>query len=126
MSKPTGDKCYEKAILQLRWLIIDEISVVSARLLADVDAKLRNYRRAVGPFLKGATQMHALLRVLICCAVATFGSCLRQTAACWARFLVNLYKPVDNMFQHRLLLIGKFTMERNPYRYVRSDRTTAM
>ena len=29
----------------LRWLIIDEISMVSARLLADIDYQLRNYYR---------------------------------------------------------------------------------
>ena len=39
-----------KALLQLRWLIIDEISMVSARLLADVDLKLRSYVRAADPF----------------------------------------------------------------------------
>ena len=38
-----------KTILQLRWLIIDEISMVSARLLADVDQKLRFYARGVDP-----------------------------------------------------------------------------
>ena len=30
-----------KKIVQWRWLIIDEISMVSARLLAEIDAKLR-------------------------------------------------------------------------------------
>eukprot|EP00959_Pyramimonas_sp_CCMP1952_P236643 4945551-Pyramimonas_sp.AAC.1 len=30
-----------KRVLQWRWLFIDEISMVSARLLAEVDAKLR-------------------------------------------------------------------------------------
>ena len=39
-----------KAILQLRWLIIDEISMVSARLLADIDHKLRSYYNTVDKF----------------------------------------------------------------------------
>ena len=39
-----------KAVLQLRWLIIDEISMVSARLLADIDQKLRSYYNSVDPF----------------------------------------------------------------------------
>ena len=39
-----------KAVLQLRWLIIDEISMVSARLLADVDLKLRSYHNTVDQF----------------------------------------------------------------------------
>ena len=39
-----------KALLQLRWLIIDEISMVSARLLADTDLKLRSYVRSADPF----------------------------------------------------------------------------
>ena len=42
------------AILRLRCLIIDEIRMVSARLLADVDTQLRNYARGVDPFLKDA------------------------------------------------------------------------
>ena len=39
-----------KSVLQLRWLIIDEISMVSARLLADIDLKLRSYYNTVDPF----------------------------------------------------------------------------
>ena len=35
-----------KSMLMLRWLIIDEISMVSARLLADIDSRLRTYYRA--------------------------------------------------------------------------------
>ena len=31
-----------KQILQWRWLIIDEISMVSAKLLAEIDMKLRS------------------------------------------------------------------------------------
>ena len=42
-----------KRILQWRWLIIDEISMVSAKLLAEVDVKLRSLVRHVG------TQKHA-------------------------------------------------------------------
>ena len=34
-----------RSMLMLRWLIIDEISKVSARLLADIDHQLRNYFR---------------------------------------------------------------------------------
>ena len=45
-----------KALLQLRWLIIDEISMVSARLLADVDTKLHSYARAVDPYVKDASK----------------------------------------------------------------------
>ena len=59
VSKPTGDKGAMKtmkAILQLRWLIIDEISMVSARLPADVDMKHCDYARAVDPFLKDANK----------------------------------------------------------------------
>ena len=43
-----------KAILQWRWLIIDEISMVSARLLADVDQKLRDFHRAADPCARDA------------------------------------------------------------------------
>ena len=56
-----------KALLQLRWLIIDEIRMVSARLLADVDTKLRSCARAVGPCVKDAktnTRSFAGLNVL--------------------------------------------------------------
>ena len=37
-----------KKIMQWRWLIIDEISMVSARLLAEIDAKLRDVVRRIG------------------------------------------------------------------------------
>ena len=45
-----ADSDVMKAISQLRWLIIDEISMVSARLLADIDQKLRDFHRATAPF----------------------------------------------------------------------------
>ena len=45
-----------KAILQLRWLIIDDINMVSARILADVDTKLRRFARAVDPYVKDASK----------------------------------------------------------------------
>ena len=37
-----------KRVLQWRWLIIDEISMVSAKLLADVDRKMRQVVRVIG------------------------------------------------------------------------------
>ena len=43
---------YAKAVLQYRWLIIDEISMVSATLLAEVDMKLRSLARDVDPYAK--------------------------------------------------------------------------
>ena len=39
-----------KAVLQYRWIIIDEISMVSARLLADIDTQLRGLARDVDPY----------------------------------------------------------------------------
>ena len=39
-----------KQLLQWRWLIIDEIRMVSARLLAEIDCKLRALARASSPF----------------------------------------------------------------------------
>ena len=41
-----------RSVLMLRWLIIDEISMVSARLLADIDYQLRNYYRHNSDFAK--------------------------------------------------------------------------
>mgnify|MGYP003323788527 CR=1 FL=1 len=41
-----------KAVLQCRWLIIDEISMVSAKLLAEVDTKLRSLARDVDPYAR--------------------------------------------------------------------------
>ena len=37
-----------KEMLLWRWLIIDEISMVSARMLADIDMRLRTAARAIG------------------------------------------------------------------------------
>ena len=41
-------KTVAKNIMQWRWLIIDEISMVSARLLAEIDVKLRDVVRRIG------------------------------------------------------------------------------
>ena len=38
-----------KAVLQYRWIIIDEIRMVSAKLLADIDTQLRSLARDVDP-----------------------------------------------------------------------------
>ena len=42
-----------KAVLQYRWLMIDEISMVSAKLLAEVDMKLRTIMSDIGTLKKG-------------------------------------------------------------------------
>ena len=41
-----------KKVLQWRWLFIDEISMVSAKLLADIDTKLRSLARDVDPYAR--------------------------------------------------------------------------
>ena len=41
-----------KSVLQWRWLIIDEISMVSAKLLAEVDVKLGSVIREICPMKK--------------------------------------------------------------------------
>ena len=41
-----------KQMLEWRWLIIDEIRMVSAELFADVDCKLRALSRGNSPFKK--------------------------------------------------------------------------
>ena len=41
-----------KSMLQLRCLIIDEICMVSARLLADIDTKLRSFARGADPYVR--------------------------------------------------------------------------
>ena len=55
-----------KQLLQWRWLIIDEISMVSARLLAGVDCKLRALAGASSPFKK-KTWYATSIRRLKCC-----------------------------------------------------------
>ena len=42
-----------RQMLRWRWLVIDEISMVSARLLAEVDSRLRMARRGVGTNKQG-------------------------------------------------------------------------
>ena len=44
-----------KRVLQWRWLIIDEISMVSAKLLAEIDVKLRSAVREIGTQKRDAT-----------------------------------------------------------------------
>ena len=65
-----GSKKYidvAKTVLQYRWLIIDEISMVSASLLAEIDMKLRSLARDVDPYCKntkGALRPFAGVNVL--------------------------------------------------------------
>ena len=59
-----------KSVLQLRWLVIDEISMVSASLLADIDLKLRSYYNTVDPFAldaNGDLRPFAGLNILMRC-----------------------------------------------------------
>ena len=59
-----------KRVLQWRWLIIDEISMVSARLLAEMDVTFRGVVRDLGMQKRGLDNVytslwrpqHALLR----------------------------------------------------------------
>ena len=44
---PAGGKLSQK-MLGWKWLIIDEISMASARMLADMDMRLRTAARAIG------------------------------------------------------------------------------
>ena len=58
-----------KRVLQWRWLIIDEISMVSARLLAEMDVKLRDVVRDLDMQKKGednVTRPFCGLNVLCC------------------------------------------------------------
>ena len=41
-----------KAVLQYRWIIIDDISMVSAKLQADIDTKIRSLARDVDPYAR--------------------------------------------------------------------------
>eukprot|EP00973_Karenia_brevis_P009411 1271748-Karenia_brevis.AAC.1 len=45
-----------KRVLQWRWLIIDEISMVSAKLFAEIDVKLRSTVRQIGTQKLGTNQ----------------------------------------------------------------------
>ena len=58
-----------KRVLQLRWLIIDEISMVSAKLLATIDMKLRSVVRVLGTQKKAENSVERSfggLNVLMC------------------------------------------------------------
>ena len=66
-----GDRSMEvaKRVLQLRWLIIDEISMVSAKLLATIDMKLRSVVRVLGTQKKAENSVERSfggLNVLMC------------------------------------------------------------
>ena len=70
-SKPAGDKRdlnTMKAVLRLRWLIIDEINMVCARLLADIDTTLRSFARAVDPYVVGSKSMRPLAGLNLLCS----------------------------------------------------------
>ena len=59
-----------KRVLEWRWLIIDEVSIMSARLLADMDVRLRDVVRDLDlqkGGLDGVTRPFGGLIVLFCC-----------------------------------------------------------
>ena len=76
MQKHSGDAAdlqrhmdIAKRVLQWRWLIVDEISMVSAQLLAQMDMKLRGVVREIGTAKVGADKRHRSfggLNVLLC------------------------------------------------------------
>ena len=70
-----------KRVLQWRWLIIDEISMVSAKLLAELDMKLRGVVRDLAPPKKmnGTRQDH--LAVSTSCVAAISGNSILLRAA---------------------------------------------
>ena len=58
-----------KRVLQWRWLIIDEISMVSAKLLAEIDVKLRKVVREIGTAkvnASGIDRPFGGLNVIVC------------------------------------------------------------
>ncbi len=58
-----------KRVLQLRWLIIDEISMVSAKLLASIDMQLRSVVRVLGTqkmAARGIERLFGGINVLMC------------------------------------------------------------
>ena len=56
-------------MLQYRWIIVDEISMVSAKLLADIDTKLRSLARDVDPYARDAkNQMRPFAGVNLLCS----------------------------------------------------------
>ena len=58
-----------KAVLQYRWIIIDEISMVSAKLLADIDTKLRSLARDVDLYARDAkNQMRPFAGINLLCS----------------------------------------------------------
>ena len=52
-----------KQILQWRWLLIDEISMVSAKVLAEIDIKLRALVRSVSPYKRMNNNKFSVLAV---------------------------------------------------------------
>ena len=49
-TRSNQDMTIANSMLQWRWLMIHEISMVSGKLLAQVDMKLRHYARSVDPY----------------------------------------------------------------------------
>ena len=68
-----------KAVLQYRWIIIDEISMVSAKLLADIDTNIEKFGQRCGFVCKRCKEPNApfrwnqLVMQWRCLAVATTG-----------------------------------------------------
>ena len=98
-----------KRVLQWRWRIIDEISMVSAKLLAEVDMKLRGIVRDIGTLkLKnGYTRPFGGLNVV--CVVEISGSRIHQVAVSLEPSPRSTFRQLANISRHQAYHMGNLS-----------------
>jgi len=103
-----------KRVLQWRWLIIDEISMVSAKLFAEVDVKLRSTVRQVGTQKLGGDMVDRPFGGLnvLCCG--DFWRLDPPMEDFLPVFQPSTYKPRANTRQHQLSPMGKLSFGVGP------------
>ena len=89
-------------MLNWRWLIIDEISVVSAELLADVDCKLRALSRGNSPFKNNKHGQQRPVGGLNVLFIWIPSNCHHLAEASLEIFLVKIFKTHANTCLHQL------------------------
>jgi hypothetical protein len=103
-----------KRVLQFRWLVIDEISMVSAKLFAEIDVKLRSTVRQVGTQKLGGDMVDRPFGGLnvLCCG--DFWQLDPPMEDFLPVFQPSTYKPRANTRQHQLSPMGKLSFGVGP------------
>ena len=90
-----------------RWLFIDEVSMVSPKLLAELDMKLRTIMSDVGTLKKACEAKPDRSEASTSSSSETFGNWNRQAEDSLPAFLANSFEKGGNTIRSLMSLMGK-------------------